>query len=39
MWAMSSDLVLFVHGLGGDATKTWGEFPELIGRDEELQRF
>lgn len=30
-------LVLFVHGLGGDGTKTWGRFPELLLADPELK--
>jgi pimeloyl-ACP methyl ester carboxylesterase len=29
-------LVLFVHGLGGHATKTWGNFASLIKNDKEL---
>jgi predicted alpha/beta hydrolase family esterase len=29
-------LVLFIHGLGGDGTKTWGKFPELLRSDSEL---
>ena len=36
---MSNHLVLFVHGLGGDAKETWEKFPELIRGDAELQRF
>lgn len=27
--------IVFVHGLGGDK-KTWGDFPNLIKSDEEL---
>ena len=29
-------LVLFVHGLGGTADRTWKSFPELVRRDTEL---
>ena len=29
-------LVLFIHGLGGDADTTWGKFPELIRADGAL---
>ena len=29
-------LVLFIHGLGGDADTTWEKFPELIRADSEL---
>lgn len=28
--------VVFVHGLGGNAKKTWGHLPELIRKDDEL---
>lgn len=28
----STKIVLFVHGLGGHPTKTWGEFPEYVFR-------
>lgn len=31
-------LVLFIHGLGGDADTTWGKFPELIRADGELTK-
>jgi pimeloyl-ACP methyl ester carboxylesterase len=31
-------LVLFVHGLGGEATKTWGKFPGLLKDDNEFAR-
>lgn len=31
-------LVLFIHGLGGDADSTWKEFPELIRGDPELTK-
>ena len=30
-------LVLFVHGLGGDARGTWGGFPGLLASDPDLQ--
>jgi hypothetical protein len=29
-------LVLFIHGLGGDGTTTWGKFPELLRADKDL---
>ena len=29
-------LVLFIHGLGGSAGRTWGDFPELLRQDAEL---
>ncbi|WP_080951912.1 esterase/lipase family protein [Aliivibrio fischeri] len=29
--------VVFVHGLGGDLNKTWGNFPSLIDNDPELE--
>lgn len=29
-------LVLFIHGLGGDADATWGKFPELMRTDTKL---
>src|ERR1039457_2956912 len=28
--------VIFVHGLGGDANATWGEFPSLLRSDPDL---
>jgi pimeloyl-ACP methyl ester carboxylesterase len=31
-------LVLFVHGLGGDPTGTWGRFPELLSKEEEFEK-
>lgn len=31
-------LVLFIHGIGGDADSTWGKFPELIREDGELSK-
>lgn len=34
---MSKMLLLFIHGLGGDAKKTWGRFPYLIENDDALQ--
>lgn len=33
---MASQLVLFVHGLGGHRVRTWGRFPELMQADPEL---
>jgi pimeloyl-ACP methyl ester carboxylesterase len=33
---MASQLVLFVHGLGGHQVDTWGSFPGLIRADPEL---
>src|ERR1022692_3936539 len=36
---MSQGLILFVHGLGGDARTTWGIFPQLIQNDPELQSY
>lgn len=32
-------LILFVHGLGGDASTTWGAFPSLIQKDPELRNY
>jgi predicted alpha/beta hydrolase family esterase len=29
-------LVLFIHGLGREATETWGKFPELLQKDEQF---
>ena len=29
-------LVLFIHGIGGDAVSTWDKFPELIRADAEI---
>ena len=29
-------LVLFIHGLGGNAEETWGKFPLLVLSDREL---
>lgn len=32
--------VIFVHGLGGDSEATWGEFPSLLMKDQEVaERF
>jgi triacylglycerol esterase/lipase EstA (alpha/beta hydrolase family) len=31
-------LVLFIHGLGGDADSTWKQFPELLKSDAELAK-
>lgn len=36
---MNSDLIMFVHGLGGHPTKTWGKFPQLVRDDQDLDRF
>jgi HAD superfamily phosphoserine phosphatase-like hydrolase len=36
---MSRGLILFVHGLGGDAQATWGLFPQLIRDDSELRDY
>lgn len=33
---MNKTLLLFIHGLGGNAKETWGEFPNLIGKDNSL---
>jgi hypothetical protein len=33
---MSKKLVLFVHGLGGKPSDTWGSFERLIAADSEL---
>jgi pimeloyl-ACP methyl ester carboxylesterase len=32
------NLVLFVHGLGGDSITTWGKFPELLRQDALIAR-
>jgi hypothetical protein len=31
-------LILFIHGLGGDSRKTWGKFPVLIEKDNDLSK-
>ena len=31
-------LVLFIHGLAGDAFETWGRFPELLQKDDQFER-
>ena len=31
-------LVLFIHGLGGEAQETWENFPELLQQDDEFAR-
>jgi len=36
---VNKNLILFIHGLGGSPTKTWGQFPQLIKEDEELFAF
>jgi len=36
---MNDGLILFVHGLGGDAEATWRGFPELIRQDVELKGY
>lgn len=36
---MSQGLILFVHGLGGDAQATWGSFPQLIKSDPGLRNY
>ena len=28
--------IVFVHGLGGEINKTWGKFPELLKKDNEI---
>ena len=33
---MSDRLVLFVHGLGGNASRTWGDFESLLRKDNDL---
>lgn len=30
---MTNGLVVFIHGLGGDAVNTWAKFPALLGAD------
>ena len=35
---MASQLLLFIHGLGGHQVRTWGRFPELIQADSELSK-
>jgi HAD superfamily phosphoserine phosphatase-like hydrolase len=34
-----AELLLFIHGLGGDAQRTWGRFPDLIQQDPELKDY
>lgn len=36
---MNEGLILFVHGLGGNASSTWGKFPELIKQDPALSEY
>jgi HAD superfamily phosphoserine phosphatase-like hydrolase len=36
---MARGLILFVHGLGGDAKATWGRFPDYIAADGQLKDF
>ncbi len=36
---MSSGLLFFVHGLGGNPKGTWGNFPDLIAADSTLKRY
>lgn len=36
---VKAGLILFVHGLGGDSHATWGNFPELITKDEHLSKY
>lgn len=33
------EAIVFVHGILGDKTETWGKFPELIATDRELPLF
>jgi hypothetical protein len=33
---MACSLALFIHGLAGSASETWGKFPELIAADSEI---
>ena len=34
---MKSQLLLFIHGLGGNPASTWGAFPELVSADAKLE--
>jgi phosphoserine phosphatase/pimeloyl-ACP methyl ester carboxylesterase len=36
---MPKDLILFVHGLGGEPATTWGNFPTLIAGDPALRQW
>lgn len=36
---MPNNMIIFVHGLGGDPAGTWGRFPELIKADPTLKEF
>ena len=36
---MSKGLILFIHGLGGDAQTTWGPFPNLIRNEADLKGY
>lgn len=31
-----TSLILFIHGLGGDKDKTWGDFPRLLREDQAI---
>lgn len=34
---MKKSLLLFIHGLDGSSTQSWGKFPDLIRADDELR--
>jgi HAD superfamily phosphoserine phosphatase-like hydrolase len=36
---MSEGVIVFIHGLGGDAQTSWGLFPDLIRKDSELKGY
>jgi hypothetical protein len=33
---MINRLIVFIHGLGGDAASTWGKFPALLRADDAI---
>lgn len=35
---MDDSIIVFIHGLGGSASGTWGKFPKLIKQDAELAK-
>jgi pimeloyl-ACP methyl ester carboxylesterase len=37
--SQNSKLILFIHGLGGSSSDTWGNFPELIKSSSELKGY
>lgn len=38
-WNKNDAAVIFVHGFGGDAGKTWGQFPSLLCSEPRIQKW